>query len=91
MGIGQFNWLSDSLNGDLTYLPWMYYRDMVWVSKKRSPIASYDGIVRPFDMYTWSFILGVMLAVFLLLRVMEKLWPFVSGQQDTKNYLYEGC
>ena len=68
----------------------MYYRDMVWVSKKRSPIASYDGIVRPFDIYTWSFILGFMIAVFLLLRVMEKLWAFVSGQLDTENYLYEG-
>ena len=72
------------------FLPPMYMYEYIFKSKKPDQIATYDTIVYPFDVYTWTFITISMMVQFLVLFVTQNTWSFSSRDTKPRDYIFEG-
>ena len=72
------------------YLPWMYFYEFVFESKKPLEISSFLALVYPLDLFTWILSLLGTIVMFLTLTLMQKLWSDVSGEAYFPEYLYQG-
>ena len=74
----------------MDYLPFMYAQQWILMSQKPMPLASYDTIVNPFDIFTWCFTFAAIILQFILLILLQNIWCRVSGKPKPKDYIYEG-
>ena len=89
LGIGQAN-LADYRYKVVDFLPSMYMHEYIMLSKKPDPIASYDTIVYPFDVYIWIFITVSMMSQFLALFFLQNIWSYSSEESNPKGHIFEG-
>ena len=72
------------------YLDYMYCNQYIFASKKPVPIPSYDTIINPFDLFTWTCTFAAIISQFLLLLLLQNIWCHVSGKVKPEDYVYEG-
>ena len=72
------------------YLPYMYEHQFIITSGRPRKIVSYNSIFDPFDAYVWGFSIGLIIAEFILLLVMQNLWSIVSAKPNPHDYIYQG-
>ena len=90
LGIGQIP-SGIMFTGDhVDLLPFMYMREALFIGQRLRPVSDYFGLIYPFDMPTWAWLLGSSIATFFLLWIMQKLWCLTSGESPPVDYLYQG-
>ena len=72
------------------YLPPMYVYEFIMKSKRPDPLATFDTIVYPFDIYIWTFMIISMILQFLMLIAMQKIWSSLSGNFNINKFVFEG-
>ena len=82
--------MDDSRFEVVDFLPPMYMYEYIFRSKNPDQIASYNTIVYPFDVYTWTFITISMMAQFFVLLVTQNMWAVLSGNTNPQDYIFEG-
>ena len=72
------------------YLPWMYFYEFVFYSRRPLEISSFRALGYPLDFFTWIFSLVCTIVMFLILIIMQKLWSHESGESYLPEYLFQG-
>ena len=88
-GIGQtpaFMFTGDHVD----LLPWMYMREAIFIGQRLRPVSDYFGLIYPFELAIWAWAIGSIVAVFLMLWVIQKLWCLTSGESLPPEYVYQG-
>ena len=88
-GIGQPS-ITGSRFQHVDFLPGMYVHEEVLSSQRPKEITTYDTIIIPFDIYTWCFTFGCIIAEFLILIAMQNIWSYMKGTNNPEDYIFEG-
>ena len=89
LGIGQTGFASHRYNR-VSYLPWMYMYNFVFLSKVPLPIVTYDTLIYPFDYFIWSFCATFTLVMFMVLATFQGVWAYASGESNPVGWLFQG-
>ena len=88
-GIGQPS-ITESRLRRVNFLPSMYVHEEILASQRPKEITTYDAIIIPFDIYTWCFTFGCIIAEFLLLIAMQNIWSYMKGTNNPDDFIFEG-